>query len=401
MWGAADTIYDLIYFVLRNLKDFRWEALIGYSLYLFGKRSGMKMFRKFMTGHFPYLADENEDWRRWATNQIELLGGRKWQPTKQYGRMKRSARVVQKSLTISLALSLEDTLREGVLKMAKKKVKIDPGHGGHDSGAISVTGVKEKDINLATALKVAELLKPNPNIECTLTRTTDVFIELSERAKMANKEKADAFISIHVNSFKDTSAGTETEYTRTGESEKLAQIVQKHLVKATGFKDRGINKYNLAVTRETTMAAALTEPGYLSNPAEELILVSPDFIPRYAEAVARGVCEYLGIQYEAVPSNTNPVTVRIGALDIEQPGIIIDGRSWVPAKLTLGMLGFLQWTFSNKTILINGVPVETKIFNSTSYIRSVDLMTLGLVRSVFMEPDASNPKRVLIIPKEG
>lgn len=401
MWGTIESLYDLAYFILKNMEGLKWEALLFYLFYLYGKRSGMKMFRKFLQGHFPYLADENEDWRRWATNQIELLGGRKWQPTKQYGRTKRLKSRAAANSTISLTLSLEDTLREGVLQMAKKKVKIDPGHGGHDSGAISITGVKEKDINLATALKIAELLKPNPNIDCTLTRTTDVFIGLSDRAKMANKEKVDAFISIHVNSFKDTSSGTETEYTRTGESEKLARIVQKHLVKATGFKDRGINKLNFAVTRETNMAAALTEPGYLSNPAEELILVSPDFIPRYAEAVARGVCEYLEIQYEAVPSNTNPVTVRIGGLDIEQPGIIIDGRSWVPAKLTLGILGFLQWTFSNKTILINGTPVETKIYNNTSYIRSTDLMTLGLIRSVFMEPDASNPKRVLIIPKEG
>lgn len=401
MWGTIESLYDLAYFIIKNMEGLKWEALLFYLFYLYGKRSGMKMFRKFLTGHFPYLADENEDWRRWATRQIELLGGRKWQPTKQYGRTKRlKSRAVRNSNTL-LTLSLEDILREGVLQMAKKKVMIDPGHGGHDTGAISVTGVKEKDINLSTALRVAELLKGNPSIDVTLTRTTDVFIGLSERARMANKAKVDAFISIHVNSFKQDSAGTETEYTRTGESEKLAKIVQKHLVNATGFKDRGINKLNLAVTRETTMAAALTEPGYLSNPEEEAILVSPDFIPRYADAVARGVCEYLGVQYETSTAVTNPVVVRIGGLDLEQSGIIIDGRSWVPAKLTLGILGFLQWTFSNKTILIKGTPVETKIFNNTSYIRSTDLMALGIVRSVFMEPDATNPKRVLIMPKEG
>lgn len=287
--------------------------------------------------------------------------------------------------------------------MGKKRLMIDPGHGGHDTGAISVTGVKEKDINLSTALRIADLLKANPNIDCQLTRTTDVFIGLSDRAKMANKAKVDEYISIHVNSFKPESNGTETEYTRTGESEKLAQIVQKYVVQATGFKDRGINKLNLAVTRETTMAAALAEPGYLSNPAEEVILVSPDFIPRYAEAIARAACEYLGVAYETTPvksSSFYPVTVRIGELELSVPGIIIDGRSYVPAKMTFAALGFLTWYFQEKSVFINNTPVETQIVNNTSYIRSVDLMSLGLVRSVFMEPDATNPKRVLIMPKE-
>ncbi|WP_060862950.1 N-acetylmuramoyl-L-alanine amidase family protein [Paenibacillus riograndensis] len=361
----------------------------------------MKMFRKFVSDHFPHWADENEDWRKWATNQIELLGGRKWQPTKQYGRTKRSKRLGVQNSTTLLTLSLENILQEGVLQMGKKKLMIDPGHGGHDTGAISVTGVKEKDINLATALKIAELLKSNPNINVMLTRTTDVFIGLSDRARMANKAKVDAFISIHVNSYKDTSTGTETEYTRDGESKKLAATAQKYLVQATGFNNRGINKLNLAVTRETTMAAALAEPGFLSNPTEESILVSPDFIPRYAEAVARAACEYLGVPYNTTVGVTQPVTVCIGDSDLSDPGIIIDGRSWVPAKMTFAALGFSSWYFQDKTVHINSTSVETKIFDNTSYIRSVDLMSLGMVRSVFMEPDATNPKRVLIIPKEG
>lgn len=73
MWGAVDTLYDLIYFVLRNLKDFRWEALIGYSLYLFGKRSGMKMFRRFMVTHFKYLEDEDSQWRYYVNKQAHKL----------------------------------------------------------------------------------------------------------------------------------------------------------------------------------------------------------------------------------------------------------------------------------------------------------------------------------------
>ncbi|MNM07369.1 Sporulation-specific N-acetylmuramoyl-L-alanine amidase [compost metagenome] len=402
MWNAFETLYDISYFILKNLEHFQWEALLFYVFYLFGKRSGMRMFRKFLQGHFPYLADENEDWRRWATNQIELLGGRKWQPTKQYGRMKRSARVDPKNLNFSSTLSQQGISLEGALPMAKKKLVIDAGHGDHDSGAISVTGVKEKDINLATALKIRELLKDNPNVELTLTRDTDVFIGLSERAKIANKLKADAFISVHVNSWKPESTGTGTYYTRPGDSVTLATILQKYLVQATGFKDRGITKDNLAVTRETTMAAALAEPGFLSNPAEELILVSPDFIPKYAEAVARAACEYLGVAYEVTkPLPTGMILVDIVIGDATFNGLVIEGRSWVPAKLVLTALGVMTWGFEKKSIVINGITVETKIIDSTSYIKSIDLQPLGLVKSVFFDPDPVNTKRVLIYPKEG
>jgi len=384
------------------MESLKWEALLFYLFYLFGKRSGMKMFKRFLTAHFPYLADENEDWRRWATNQIELLGGRKWQPTKLYGRTKQLKRLDQKSSTTLSNLSQVVTDQGGRYQMAKKKkVLVDPGHGGHDSGAISITGVKEKDINLATALMVKELLKGHPDIEVILTRETDMFISLSERANMANKMKVDAFISIHVNSYKSDSSGSETEYTRDGDSVKLANILQKNLVQATGFRNRGINKLNLAVTRETKMAAALTEPGYLSNPSEEPILISTSFISKYADAVARSACEFFGVEFvskPATPENTFPAEIVIG--ENSYAGLIIDGRSWVPARNVLAALGIKTWLFDNKAIVINGNTLETKIYKNTSYIKSVDLQYFGLVKSVFLEPDAINTKRVLIFPKE-
>ncbi|SDN31119.1 N-acetylmuramoyl-L-alanine amidase family protein [Paenibacillus jilunlii] len=403
MWSILETLYDLTYFIIKNMEGLKWEALLFYLFYLFGKRSGMKMFRKFLQNHFPLFKEESEEWRKYVGKQIVKLGGEPYIPVREYGRSTLSEKSEARNLTTSSTLSQEGIDPERRHLMTEKIYDVlgDPGHGGHDTGAISVTGVKEKDINLAVGLKVKELLKDNPRIRFTLTRETDVFVQLSDRAKMANKMKAEAFISIHVNSFKPESTGTETEYTRTGDSVKLATILQKHLVQATGFKDRGINKLNLAVTRETKMAAALAEPGFLSNPAEEVILVSPDFIPRYAEAVARAACEYLGVPYNTTVGVTQPVTVCIGDLNLSTPGIIIDGRSWVPAKMTLSALGFMTWYFQDKTVHINSTPVETKIFDNTSYIRSVDLMSLGMVRSVFMEPDATNPKRVLIIPKEG
>lgn len=336
--------------------------------------------------------------------QIVKLGGEPYVPVREYGRSMSSEKSAARNLTTSSTLSQEGIDPERRYQMTEVIYDVvgDPGHGGHDTGAISVTGVKEKDINLAVGLKVKELLKDNQRIRFTLTRETDIFVELSDRAKIANKLKAAAFISIHMNSFKPVSFGTETEYTRTGESEKLAAILQKYLVQATGFKDRGINKLNLAVTRETSMPAALAEPGFLSNPAEELILVSPDFIPKYAEAVARAACEYLGVPYEITPAiPTGMILVNIVIGDNTFNVLVIEGRSWVPAKQVLTALGVKTWMFEKKSIVINGTAVETKIIDKTSYIKSVDLQPLGLVKSVFFDPDPVNTKRVLIYPKEG
>lgn len=114
MWGAVDTLYDLIYFVLRNLKDFRWEALIGYSLYLLGKRSGMKMFRKFLVTHFKYLEDEDSQWRYYVNKQLVKLGAPPFIPKKQYvGNGKRLKKRAAKNLITSSTLSQGQTPRKG------------------------------------------------------------------------------------------------------------------------------------------------------------------------------------------------------------------------------------------------------------------------------------------------
>ncbi|OKP81649.1 hypothetical protein A3842_11260 [Paenibacillus sp. P3E] len=392
MWGTIDTLYDLIYFILRNLKDFRWEALIGYSLYLFGKRSGMKMFRKFMTGHFPYLADENEDWRRWATNQIELLGGRKWQPTKQYGRMKRSAKVDPMNLTTSSTLSQEGIGPERRYPM--KTAIIDGGHGKKDSGGIGESGKLEKDFNLAMVLKVKELLKNNPEINVILTRSTDVFVELVDRAKIANKAGADVFLSIHANAGDAESKGSETLYTKDIDKP-FATIIHKYLMAATGLTDRKCRYQNLSVCRNTTMPAALIEPGFLTNPEEEALLFNEDFQNKLAVAMAQGICEYLGVKYgvRKTPTGTYPVDVIMN--EVNYDGLLIEGKSWVPAKLVLNALG-AKWSYALRSIYVGDTKVDTKNYDGTSYIKSTDLRDLGVVRSVFLDPDAINTKRVLI-----
>jgi nicotinamide riboside kinase len=92
----------------------------------------------------------------------------------------------------------------------KFKVVLDAGHGGEDPGAVK-NGIKEKDIVLDVVLKIGKILESNKNIEIIYTRKTDVFIGLKERANIANKAKANLFVSVHCNGVKSTAArGTET-----------------------------------------------------------------------------------------------------------------------------------------------------------------------------------------------
>ncbi|MDO7905009.1 N-acetylmuramoyl-L-alanine amidase family protein [Paenibacillus sp. JX-17] len=178
----------------------------------------------------------------------------------------------------------------------KKIVVIDAGHGAKDPGAAGVSGTKEKDFNLAMALKVANLLKQNPNIDVVLTRSDDTFLELKDRVKIANDLKADVFVSIHANSSGSSAAtGTETYYQR-AESKALANTIHKYFAKATGLTDRGVRYGNFHVIRETKMAAVLLEVGYLSNKNDEKALFNTSFQTRVAQGVVDGIEDYLGLK---------------------------------------------------------------------------------------------------------
>jgi N-acetylmuramoyl-L-alanine amidase len=171
-------------------------------------------------------------------------------------------------------------------------VVIDAGHGGKDPGAPSVTGHWEKQFNLSVALKVDKLLKEEEKIKGYLTRSTDVFIELADRAKFANDLKADLFISIHANRYESHIRGTETYYNR-ADSFGLAQVMHKHLLKGTGLADRKVRKASFHVIRETTMPAVLLEAGYLSNSADAKALFTDSVQDRIAAEIVAGIKEYL------------------------------------------------------------------------------------------------------------
>lgn len=174
------------------------------------------------------------------------------------------------------------------------KVVIDPGHGGKDNGATGAGGQYEKSFTLSLSKKMEKMLEQESEMEVFMTRTDDSFIsqESRYRPKYANNHNADVFVSIHGNTFSNPSvSGTETFYYHNN-SRQFAQILQKHVVEAGGFRDRGIKKKDLFVVRDTNMPAALIEVGYLTNPDNESIMRTDGFQSRVAASIVEGIKEY-------------------------------------------------------------------------------------------------------------
>lgn len=182
----------------------------------------------------------------------------------------------------------------------KPVVVLDAGHGGTQSGAVSLTGKLEKDFNLAVIRKVQTLLMQEALVDVVFTRTEDITLGLQDRVNIAEAAKANLFISVHGNSLelgypnRDKINGSETYYSRSG-SLPLAQVMHKHLIAGTGFKDNGVRTKSLHVTRETSMPAVLLEVGYLTNSGNESGMYSEQLQDKLAREIVAGIKEYLGL----------------------------------------------------------------------------------------------------------
>ena len=243
-----------------------------------------------------------------------------------------------------------------------KTVVLDAGHGGKDTGAISKNGaIKEKDITLSVALKLGKMINSNyPDVKVVYTRKRDEYIELSKRAEIANRNKADLFISIHVNSQKGTTAtGTETfvmgthksssnfeicklensvivleedyqskyegfdpnspesyiifsllQNTHLEQSLKFAALIQDNFKLGPIKVNRGVKQGGLLVLWKTTMPAVLTEIGFISNPAESNQLrrdaVQSQIAARIFNAFAKYKTDYEGGAPKLIPDNEMP-----------------------------------------------------------------------------------------------
>jgi N-acetylmuramoyl-L-alanine amidase len=178
-------------------------------------------------------------------------------------------------------------------RVNKDSVTVDPGHGGTDHGAIGTKGTREKDVTLAIATRLSRIMATN-GMSVQMTRMKDLEILLRPRVEMANRNDSDVFISIHANSFGSVKGvqGIETYYF-TDESYALARAVHNQLVRTLKRPDRGVRKNNFYVVHHTKMPSALIEIGYLSNPDEEAKLKDPAYQEQAAQAIYRGIREFL------------------------------------------------------------------------------------------------------------
>ena len=173
------------------------------------------------------------------------------------------------------------------------KVFIDAGHGGSDPGALGF-GYRESDLNLQVAKKVESKLK-SKGIDVKMSRSSDIYYSLSERAEMANDYGADAFVSIHQNSAESASAnGIETYYNRNKEEEKpLSNDVQTQVINKTGATNRGVKNAEFTVLVKSNMISALVECGFISNESEVKNLSDSDYQDKLATGIADGIENYL------------------------------------------------------------------------------------------------------------
>ncbi|MFA5424719.1 MAG: N-acetylmuramoyl-L-alanine amidase [Phycisphaerae bacterium] len=171
-------------------------------------------------------------------------------------------------------------------------VVIDPGHGGKDPGAISVKGFYEKTVNLSVARKLADRLRKR-GLNVILTRNSDVFVELEQRAAIANQRKADLFVSIHADSsLTRTEKGYSVYVAKQASygSQKVARAIaaQLHTLSPDG---NGIKQADYRVLVKTKMPAVLVEMGYISNHGEAALISTDAFQNRIADAISAGICE--------------------------------------------------------------------------------------------------------------
>lgn len=173
-------------------------------------------------------------------------------------------------------------------------VVIDAGHGGKDPGATSSLGFYEKGINLNVAKRVTYLLRQR-GIKVKMTRTGDYYPELEERVAIANRLKADLFVSIHADSSPKSSTRGYTLYIANGASrasQRAARALERSM-KGTGLSSKGVRKGNYHVLVNTTGPAVLVEMGYLSNRREAALLRDSSFQNRMAQAIADGITNHL------------------------------------------------------------------------------------------------------------
>ncbi len=243
-------------------------------------------------------------------------------------------------MTTSFSKQEYDYLKLGLVDA----ICLDAGHGGKDPGALGSIS-KEKIVTLAVIKKINELIKANnPNLKIKLTRDTDDFIELNERAGIANRMKADLFVSVHCNSNENKSASGSSTYVmglhkeddnldlimkenssillednheknydgfdpksvdsyiifsmlqnaHLKQSLKLASKIEQYFVEIAKRKSRGVHQAGFLVLWKTTMPSCLVEIGFISNKEEEKFMTSTEGQNFFAKSIYKAIKDYSG-----------------------------------------------------------------------------------------------------------
>ena len=179
-------------------------------------------------------------------------------------------------------------------------VVVDAGHGGSEKGAIGCLGQEEKNINLKIALELAETLK-TLGANVIMTRECDGNVSLDDRVKIAKKNDANIFVSIHLNSIGDIpmnihkNRGTSVYYFNPN-SKKIAEVVEKSVSKNAGTRRDGVKTASFAVIRPYNYVGILVETAYMTNPCDSVLYNSESFAAKVAKGIADGIIEYVSNQ---------------------------------------------------------------------------------------------------------
>ncbi|MDB9313134.1 N-acetylmuramoyl-L-alanine amidase [Spirulina sp. CS-785/01] len=177
-------------------------------------------------------------------------------------------------------------------------VVIDPGHGGKDPGAIGIGGLQEKNVVLPISLQVSRLLEQQ-GVRVMMTRDRDYFVSLAGRTQMANGARANVFVSIHANAISMSRPdvnGVETYY-YSSQGRVLAQTIHNSIMRSIRIGNRGVKHGRFYVLRNSAMPASLVEVGFVTGRADAPRLADPNFRSQMAEAIARGILEYVQRRY--------------------------------------------------------------------------------------------------------
>ncbi len=187
-------------------------------------------------------------------------------------------------------------LKLPTIKRNRYYVVIDPGHGGPDSGAIGINGLRETDVVLDVSKIVTKLLL-DKGVKVKMTRNNEIDLDLSPRVSFANKTQADIFVSIHANASRGKKRninGIETFFYSGWRGRLLAEKIQKEVLKVSpGSPDRGVRRGRYFVIKKTNMPAVLVEIGFVTGRLDARRLEKKIHRRRLAYAIAKGILEYL------------------------------------------------------------------------------------------------------------